>query len=545
MAIPDEARGLAAPCGATAMDFSRRRFLSGAVGTAAALVPAPHRGGLIAAAPAVLPDRAARPSIDHGVASGDVSGRSAVVWSRTDRPARLVVEYDTTGRFADPQRIVGPAALPETGLTARVHLEALPPGQRLFYRARFQDLRDLRAFSEPVTGSFRTPAAERRTVKLAFSADTCGQGWGINPELGGLRLYETMRREEPDLFVHLGDTVYADQPLKPEVTLDDGRVWRNVVTEAKSRVAETLDDFRANHLYTLLDEHARRFNAEVPLVVTWDDHEVRDNWYPTQRLDADARYAEKSAALLAARAGRAFLEHYPVRLDPHDPERVYRVCHQGPLLDVFVLDLRSYRGPNSLNVQPVEGPETAYLGEAQLAWLKRALSASTATWKVMACSIPIGLVVRDFPSHFEGLANAHDGAPLGRELEIAGLLRFIRDERIRNVVWIAGDVHYCAAHHYDPRRARFTEFHPFWEFVAGPLHAGTFGPNALDATFGPEVRFVGIPEGMKPNRPPSDGLQFFGTLTIDGRSAAMTARLHDLAGATLYSVEVAAETGSG
>ena len=67
--------------------------------------------------------------------------------------------------------------------------------------------------------------------------------------------------------------------------------------------------------------------------------------------------------------------------------------------------------------------------------------------------------------------------PRGRELEIADLLRFISDRRIRNVVWITGDVHYCAAHHYDPARAAFTEFDPFWEFVAGPLHAGTFGPE--------------------------------------------------------------------
>jgi alkaline phosphatase D len=531
------------PSSAMSTDPSRRRFLSGALGTAAAtLLPVTGFGrGSFQAAPALLPDRAARPAIDHGVASGDVSGRNAVVWSRTDRPARLVVEYDTTARFTDVRRVVGPAALPDTGFTARVELVDLPPGQRIFYRVRFQDLRDLRAFSEPVPGTFRTPGGEWPTVKLAFSADTCGQGWGINPEFGGLRLYETMRREEPDLFVHLGDTVYADQPLEPEVRLGDGRVWRNVVTEAKSRVAETLDDFRANHVYTLLDEHARRFNAEVPLVVTWDDHEVRDNWYPARRLDADARYVEKSAALLAARAGRAFLEHYPIRLVGMEPERIYRVCHQGPLLDVFVLDLRSYRGPNTENRQRERGEETAYLGEAQLAWLKAALAASSATWKVIACSIPIGLVVRDFPSHFEGLANAHDGAPLGRELEFADLLRFVRDRAIRNVVWISGDVHYCAAHHYDPSRARFTEFHPFWEFVAGPLHAGTFGPNALDATFGPEVRFAGIPEGMKPNRPPSEGLQFFGTLEIDRRTERLTARLHDLAGKTLFTVEIPAE----
>ena len=106
------------------------------------------------------------------------------------------------------------------------------------------------------------------------------------------------------------------------------------------------------------------------------------------------------------------------------------------------------------------------------------------------------------------------------------------------MVWVTGDVHYCAAHHYDPARARFTEFDPFWEFVAGPLHAGTFGPNALDATFGPEVRFVGIPPGMKPNRPPSAGLQFFGTLKVDGRRRTLTVRLHDLSGKALFTLEL-------
>ena len=81
-----------------------------------------------------------------------------------------------------------------------------------------------------------------------------------------------------------------------------------------------------------------------------------------------------------------------------------------------------------------------------------------------------------------------DGPPLGRELEIADLLRFIKHNGIRNVVWITADVHYCATHLYDPARAQFTDFNPFYEFVSGPLHAGGFGPNALDNTFGPQVR---------------------------------------------------------
>jgi alkaline phosphatase D len=155
--------------------------------------------------------------------------------------------------------------------------------------------------------------------------------------------------------------------------------------------------------------------------------------------------------------------------------------------------------------------------------------------------MPLGLVVPDGDADFEAVAQGDPGPPLGRELELASLLRSLKERRVRNVVFVTGDVHYAAAHHYDPTRARFTEFDPFWEFVAGPLHAGTFGPAVLDPTFGPEVLFVGIPPGMKPNRPPSEGLQFFGLLRVDAKHRVMTVELRNLAGEKVYSVEVPAQ----
>lgn len=508
----------------------RRTFLSRSAGVGAALL-----------SPVFIRAQASKPAMPCGVATGDVSGSRAVVWSRTDRPARMVVEYSTTEAFRDPHRIVGPTALETTDFTARVTLADLAPNQRIFYRVRFQDLADLRVYSDPVAGSFASaPSDPRRAVTIAWSADTVGQGWGINPSWGGLRLYETMRRAPPDFFIHCGDTIYADAPLAAEVTLDDGTIWRNIVTPAKSKVAQTLDEFRGNHRYNLIDDNMRRFNAEVAQLVMWDDHEVRDNWYDTRDLSADARYQVKSAALLAARGRQAFLEYQPIGVDPDHRDRIHRTASLGPHVDVFALDMRSFRGPNSENRQTTLNESSSILGAAQLDWLKTRLAASQATWKVIASDMPIGITVRDAPSHYEAIANGEPNAPLGRELEIADLLRFVKQRDVRNVVWITGDVHYCAAHHYDPARARFTDFDPFWEFVAGPLHAGTFGPNEIDATFGPEVKFSGVPPGMKPNRPPSEGLQFFGTLTVDGRTKAMTAALLDLSGKTLYRVEMAA-----
>ncbi len=78
----------------------------------------------------------------------------------------------------------------------------------------------------------------------------------------------------------------------------------------------------------------------------------------------------------------------------------------------------------------------------------------------------------------------------------------------------------------------------FWEFVAGPINAGTFGPNAIDLTFGPETKFIGVPADIKQNRSPFDGLQFYGIGRIDGETRVLTMSLHDLEGKRLYAVDL-------
>ena len=81
-----------------------------------------------------------------------------------------------------------------------------------------------------------------------------------------------------------------------------------------------------------------------------------------------------------------------------------------------------------------------------------------------------------------------------------------------------------------PGKAAFSDFEAFWEFVAGPLNAGTFGPNALDGTFGPQVVFVKAPTAGQSNLSPSSGLQFFGEVNIDAQSRNLTVDLRDLNG---------------
>ena len=518
---------------------SRRHLLQLTAGSAAFTA----LGGI---ARPYLSRAADRPQITHGVQSGDVSIDSGVVWARADRPARMQIEVATSDSFKDP-RGVFVDALPESDFTAKALIENLPAGQDIFYRVRFQDLSDPSILSEPAVGRFRTAPSDRRSVSFTWSGDTAGQGWGIDEARGGMRTYAAMGKNRPDFFIHSGDTIYADGPIPAEMKLPNGEIWKNLVTEEKSKPAETLAEFRGNYKYNLLDKNLRAFNAEVPTFAQWDDHEVTNNWWPGEPLTRAEhlrkKYVDKNALALAVRASRAFHEYMPMRDTIAEAGRVYRKIGYGPLLDVFMLDMRSYRGPNGADDQASYGPDAYFLGPTQIAWLKRELMASRATWKVIAADMPLSLiVVYDVDRKWGSEAIAQgDGPPRGRELEIADLLSFTKHAGIRNTVWLTADVHYTAAHYYDPGKAQFQDFEPFWEFVSGPIHAGAFGPNQLDNTFGPQLVFQKVPE--KSLQTSLIDLQFFGHVAIDGASQVMTVTLKDWNDTALWSTPIEPKLG--
>ncbi len=452
-----------------------------------------------------------------------------MVWARCDRPATMLVEWDSTSRFAAPRRVAGPSVTPDSDFTGTVDLSGLPAGQTVFYRVRFEDGR---AASEPVVGRFATPPAAGGSVQFAWSGDTCGQGFGINPDWGGLRTYEAVRATEPAFLIHSGDLIYADNPILPEHKTLDGRLWKNDSDETLARVCESLGDFRRRFAYNLEDQHVRALAAEVPILAQWDDHETRNNWWPGQIL-ADDRYRERSADVLAARARQAMFEWTPIRRGAAGPAApIQRVIRYSPDLEIFFLDLRTFRGKNDRN----DGAATPMMGAAQVRWLTEALTASKATWKIVACDQPIALVVPDGDTgdqegYAQGLPEAR-----GREHELVELLGHLHRGQVKNVVWLTADVHSAAAHHFDPARGTVGDFTPFWEVVAGPLHAGTFGPNQLDPTFGPAARFVRAPPPGTGNLAPWDGYQSFGTVALDGATRALTVRLHAGDGRELFAI---------
>lgn len=511
------------------MPFPARRSVlrAGLVTGAAALLPSVASPAL--AGPGLV--RSGRPELTHGIATGDPTSSGAVVWARSSRTARMMVTLSRTPDFRRSVTVRGPVVTDASDYTGQVDVRFLPSGSRVYYRVRLEDPDRHGVHGDSESGSFVTAPLRRRDIRFLWSGDMVGQGWGSNPDLGEIPIFSRMLSRQPDFFLNSGDTIYADGPLLPSVTLPDGRVWRNVVTSAKSKVAETLSEYRGQWAYNLLDPGVRRFYSSVPQIVQWDDHEVTNNWYPGEVL-SDPRYVEQRVDVLAARARRAFFEWMPIRRQRHDSlGRVYRKLSYGPLLDVFVVDMRTYKNANSPNLSNV--PDGGVLGWEQQRWLVSSLLKSNARWKIVAADLPLGLVVPDGAAAQEGLAQGDPGAPLGRELQVASVLSALRRHDVRNVVWLTADVHYTAAHHYSPERAAFTDFLPFWEFVSGPLNAGAFGPNALDATFGPEAVFVHAPPA--PNASPLEGFQHFGEVEISAETAELTVHLRDQDGTALYS----------
>lgn len=504
----------------------RRHLLAGSAGLIAAVsVPsyAAARG-----VPGQLRDRLA---LTDGVQSGEVTSRSAVLWARSSGEGRLVARVGTGRR----SRVVrGPWATPDSDHTARIELQGLAPGRDYDAALWFESADGTRGEVDVL--GFRTADTRPRPTSFVWTGDTAGQGWGINPDLGGMTAYAAMHATRPDFFVHAGDTVYSDGPIAPTVTEPDGQVWRNEVRFGVEKVAETLREFRGRHRYNLSDRHVRRFYAETPVVAQWDDHETVNNWWPGEVID-DERYTERRVDVLAARARRAWHEYQPVSLDTRRgrgrtgfaESRIYRKVERGHHLDVFCLDMRTFKGENTPNL---ERRRTPVLGRAQAEWLVREVRRSRATWKVISADLPLGLVVPDGTGQ-EGVSNGDPGRPLGRERELAAVLRGLRG--VPGVLWITADVHYCAAHHYSPERATFTDFDPFWEIVAGPINAGTFGPSAFDATFGPRQVFARAAD--YPNQSPRGGNQFFGHVDI-ARDGLLTASLRNTAGRVLWSREL-------
>lgn len=436
----------------------------------AALLFALVCGCELSAGPRTPSDGVTPKLLGQGVAAGEVTSHSALIWMRTDQAATVQLEWQENNQ-SNRSTVVDTVKTKD--YTATVLLDELKPETTYRYRVMGQGGRTDRA-SESAEGRFVTAPPENKHAPVTFvwSGDLGGQQH-CRRAPSGYAIFDQILRQHPSFMIFLGDTIYGD---------DRCTVPPNV--PGSEFTASLLDEYRAKHRYQREDSALQRFLAATPVYAIWDDHEVRNNFSGT--IDPQMPIGRQ-----------ALLEYWPIATPPTDPFRLYRNFRWGADAEIFILDTRQYRSSNG---HP-DGPNKTMLGSAQREWLIEGLTRSTATWKFVVTSVPLSnqkggtLLV---PGN-DSWARGADGT--GFLTELSRIVTTLQSRHVRNIVWLAGDVHYAQVNDFDPDGDGITDF---YEFISGPL----------SAAFG---RPVPPNRDLRPNNVYSEGgFANFGKITVDG-----------------------------
>jgi alkaline phosphatase D len=418
--------------------------------------------------------------LPYGVAIGDVTHHSAVLWFRTNRPASLLVEWgpgSESEAFGGASNRIRVKTSQDQDFTVSLPLAGLRPATRYQFRIVPEATEQGAPTNDKskVLRGFLTTApapAVHQPVTFVWSGDLGGQN-RCRQGTGGYPMLDRLAETTPAFAIFLGDTIYADDRCTAPPNAPGGDF-----------VASSLEEFRAKHRYQREASALQRFLAAVPLVPIWDDHEVRNN------------FAGPHDSLMPA-GRQAFLEYWPVTRTAENPFRLYRSIRWGADLELWILDTRQYR---SLNSEP-DGPDKTMLGAAQRDWLLDGLTRSSATWKLIVTSVPLAIPKPGnlVTPGIDSWALGADGT--GFHSELKGIVSAIMGRHIPNVVWVAGDVHFPQVNAYDPDRDGTADF---YEFVAGPLSAAPGRLMPLDESLHPTTLYT------------DTGFYSFGVVAIEG-----------------------------
>ena len=383
--------------------------------------------------------RFARDPFALGVASGYPWPRGVVLWTRliTDFeqpdgglgtaviPLRWEVAADESMRRVVARGSVD--ARPEWGHAAHVEVAGLEPDRWYWYRFIAGDA------TSPAGRTRTAPALEAMPSALRFAFASCQQY-----EQGYYGAYRHVVADAPDLLAFLGDYIYESS-------------WgRNHVRAHDPGEPYTLAEYRMRYARYKSDRDLQAAHAVCPWIVTWDDHEV-DNDYAADRAE-DGMPRERFLARRAA-AYRAYYEHMPLpaRMRPEGPfMRIYTQLGWGRLARFFTLDDRQYRrwqvcprragGSNVVDPEQcrqINDPERSMLGARQEAWLSQAFARSRSQWNVLAQQTLMAQADRRPGEGRRFWTDGWDGYPAARRK----LLSDVQAQRLSNPIVIGGDVH--------------------------------------------------------------------------------------------------------
>lgn len=380
-----------------------------------------------------------------GVASGSPASDSMVLWSRLGADAlaqtgRAHAHLPVTWQLAHDEQfthIVRQGVLtatPELGHSLHAEVTGLLPARQYFYRFISGD-----ALS-PVGQTRTFPAADQTASRLRVAYASC-QRWGD----GFYTAYRDMREQNPDVVMFLGDYIY-EYPASAS---------RDVRPTTGGWVL-TLEDYRARYALHKSDPHLQAMHAACPWIVTWDDHEVQNDYAELHAGFSGAPVPDFAARRRAAY--QAFYENMPVRYADFaqllkrqgDQVQVFGSTQFGRLATLYHLDNRQYRhrqactpgdraGGGRINPERCELLAQEYrtlLGEQQEGWLKRQFERSHTQWNLIGQQSLIG--PRNMGGDMPKIWNdGWDGYPAARQR----LIDSMRTTRLKNPVVLGGDVH--------------------------------------------------------------------------------------------------------
>jgi alkaline phosphatase D len=455
--------------------------------------------------------------ITHGVASGEITNDSAVIWSRSNREAQMHVEYDISSDFLQPKSLNSTSlANQTTDYTARAMLEGLKPDTAYYYRVWFsrsnlyQDNSNSTLLSDSLSGTFRTaPAPDHsspttKPISFIFAADLGGQKHCRQSDTGGYSIFKNMKELSPDFFIANGDMIYAADKCPLEGPSDN---WKNIPGNFSgiadpdvnwTNIEQVRDTYLKHWQYNRADPYLQSFLQNVSMYSQWDDHEVINDFGALWQYWNSFNKDRKDYANLVNEGRDAFFNYSPMYRNLDEKDRIYRSFNWGPNLDVFILDARSYRSPN--NLADIPNNNKTMLGSEQLHWLKQSLMDSSAIWKVISSDVPISVPTGANASILgrDGWANGNDtnySSKTGFENELQQLLAFLDEINIKNIVFVTTDVHFPANILYEIDANGDGDKLIFHELISGPLSAFRFGiPGGvplpkLDTTFNPKILY--------------------------------------------------------
>ncbi len=367
-----------------------------------------------------------------GVASGDPTENGIALWTRlAPKPLEpggglnrenieVVWEVAEDEAMRKIVRRGASTATPQLAHSVHVELNGLAPDRWYWYRFRTGGA------DSPIGRTRTTPVQNANPSKLKFAFASCQ-----HYETGLYTAYEHMAQDDLDLVIHLGDYIYETA----------GR--ENLIRKHVGGEIFSLDDYRIRHAQYKTDPLLQAMHAACPWLVTWDDHEVANDY----ANDVSPRQPNNPAEFLLRRSNayQAYYEMMPLRRRslPRGPRmQLYRNASFGQLAEFLMLDTRQYRTPQPIGGRreldkSVMSPRGTILGTRQRDWLQGSLLESTARWNVLAQQVLMAMV--------HSQSGDEHGYPMdkwpGYTHDRMQLVKFLREREVSNPVVLTGDIH--------------------------------------------------------------------------------------------------------